>query len=114
MINALFAAIDAKDINAFAEFLTEDCVFRFGNQEEVEGAEQVQAYVTYFFDSVQALRHDIVQQWETDDGVVCHGFVTYTRHDESLLRVPFCNVLNMRAGRIYEYLIFADTSALYN
>lgn len=114
MINALFAAIDAKDSQTFSDFLTDDCVFRFGNQAAVEGLEAVQAYVTYFFDSVQALSHTLLQQWETEDGVVCHGTVTYTRHDGSLLTVPFCNVLNMRAGRVYEYLIFADTSELYN
>ncbi|WP_430460360.1 nuclear transport factor 2 family protein [Thalassolituus sp. LLYu03] len=113
MIQALFAAIDRKDADAFSAFLTDDCVFRFGNQPAVSGRADVQAYVTGFFSSVQALSHRIDQRWHTGDAVICHGAVTYTRHDGSLLTVPFCNVLNLAGDLVREYLIFADTSALY-
>lgn len=113
MIKELFAAIDRKDAAAFGGFLTENSLFRFGNQPAVEGCAAIKEYVACFFDSVQALSHDIQQQWRTDDAVICHGFVTYTRHNGSTLTVPFCNVLNMSGDQVQEYLIFADTSALY-
>lgn len=113
MIQALFAAIDHKDAAEFGTFLTDDCVFRFGNQPAVQGRDAVQQYVGGFFSSVKALSHDIQQKWRTDDAVICHGVVTYTRHDGSLLAVPFCNVLKTVGDHVQEYLIFADTSALY-
>jgi ketosteroid isomerase-like protein len=113
MIQALFDAIDARDIASFGCFLAPDCMFRFGNQPPVAGLERVIAHVDGFFDSVRALRHELSTVWETADALICHGMVTYTRHDGSELCVPFCNVLKLADGRIREYLIFADTSMLY-
>ncbi len=112
-MQALFQTIDNQDSEAFAQWLAEDASFRFGNQPAVVGRDAIRDYVQGFFASLQALSHQLEQQWTTADGVVCHGQVTYTRHDGSLLTVPFCNVLNMTDGKVHEYLIFADTSALY-
>jgi len=39
--------------------------------------------------------------------VVCHGIVTYTRHDSSALTVPFANILTVEDGLFSKYLIFA-------
>jgi len=113
MIKALFDAIDARDIASFGRFLAPDCVFRFGNQPPVAGFDRVLAHVAGFFDSVRALGHELSTVWETADALICHGMVTYTRHDGSELSVPFCNVLKLADGRIREYLVFADTSMLY-
>ena len=44
--------------------------------------------------------------------IACHGFVTYIRHDDSFLSVPFADVFSLRQGKIAEYLIFADLSRL--
>jgi ketosteroid isomerase-like protein len=113
MIPALFAAIDARDVPAFARFLAPECLFRFGNQPPVRGHARVCAHVADFFDSIGALRHRLTETWTCGDTHVCHGEVCYTRHDGSVLCVPFCNVLKTEGGLIREYLIFADTSALY-
>ena len=40
-VKALFAAIDARDAEAFAGFLADNVVFRFGNAETVKGREGV-------------------------------------------------------------------------
>jgi TRAP-type uncharacterized transport system substrate-binding protein len=45
--------------------------------------------------------------------VICHGTVTYTRHDASTLTVPFANIFRTRDDLIDEYLIYVDASALY-
>lgn len=113
MIHALFAAIDARDPAAFSRFIDPDCVFRFGNQPAVSGRAAITEYVTGFFASIQALRHELVELIETPQASICHGFVTYTRHDGSTLRVPFCNVFKPGRAGIGEYLIFADNSTLY-
>ncbi len=112
-MQALFQTIDNQDSEAFTQWLTADASFRFGNQPVVQGRDAIREYVQGFFASVQALSHQLERQWTTADGVVCHGQVTYTRHDSTQLTVPFCNVLNMTDGKVHEYLIFADTSALY-
>jgi hypothetical protein len=48
-----------------------------------------------------------------DDALVCHGTVTYTRHDSSTLTVPFANIFKVHGELIDEYLIFIDVSQLY-
>lgn len=113
MLAALFDALDARDADRFVAFLAADCVFRFGNLPPVAGTAAIHRFVTDFFDSISALSHDIAASWPVRDGLVCHGSVTYTRRDGTLLTVPFANVLRTGAAGIGEYLVFADTSQLY-
>jgi ketosteroid isomerase-like protein len=113
MIEALFKAIDEKDPVKFSNFITDDCLFRFGNLEAVRGVDAIQAFLQVFYDSIDSLSHALDEHWEIPCGVVCQGFTTYTRKDGSTLTVPFANILKTRNGKIYEYLIFADTSDLY-
>ena len=112
MISQLFTAIDAKNVTAFKAFLADDCVFRFGNQSAVYGVDQIEAYVTGFFASIQSLSHQPIDTWSADGVTISHGLVTYVRHDKSQLTVPFCVVLKLTDAQIGEYLIFADVSAL--
>jgi uncharacterized protein (TIGR02246 family) len=113
-LEKLFAAIDAKDTAAFAEFLTEDAVFRFGNGSPVRGRDAVREAVAQFFAGVQALKHTVQESWAVPGAAVMHGQVTYTRHDGSRLTVPFANVLKLDGTRVREYLVFADASALWS
>jgi hypothetical protein len=109
----LFASIDARNIEKFVSFLDADCDFRFGNLPAVTGIDSISDFVGGFFASVASLRHDLNEFWLMPDGAVCHGTVSYTRHDGSVLSVPFANIFKTRNLKIVEYLIFADTSQLY-
>ena len=113
MIKELFNAIDNKDAGAFVAFLAPNCRFRFGNLPVVNGTEQIREFVAGFFDSIDSLSHTIHDSWDISGDVVCHGDVSYTRKDGSVLTVPFANVLKKNSSGIIEYLIFADTSRLY-
>ena len=112
-IEQLFDAIDARDAQRFVSFLAPDCRFRFGNLAPVVGREAVEAFVSGFFTSIDALSHSVIDRWEMPDALLCHGIVSYTRHDRSVLTVPFANVLKFTDAGVSEYLIFADTSALF-
>jgi hypothetical protein len=109
----LFKYIDDKDIDKFVSFLAPDCVFRFGNGPAVSGVSDIRQYVGGFFDSIQALSHQITDSWDVAGGKVCHGLVSYTRKDGTVLTVPFANVFEIDSTGIKKYLIFADTSELY-
>ncbi len=109
----LFACIDARDAAAFCEFLSEDGVFRYGNAEPVRGRDAIRDYVGGFFEAIAGLEHRIEHHWSEPDAVICHGTVTYTRHDGSTLMVPFANILTLSGNRVGDYLIFVDASALF-
>lgn len=113
MIQELFKTIDERDSEGFAGFLSPDCIFRFGNAPEVKGRENVKQAVAGFFASIKALSHELETQWETPEGVGCHGTVTYWRKDGSSLTVPFANIFETDSNGIRRYLIFTDASSLY-
>jgi ketosteroid isomerase-like protein len=112
-IETLFQHVDSKDLKSFGELLCEDVLFRFGNAEPVTGRDAVRELLHGFLHSIQGLRHEVAAYWEIEDTVFFHGFVSYTRHDASVLRVPFANLFRLRDGLIREYLIFIDGSELY-
>jgi len=110
----LFESIDQKDADTFASFLADDAVFKFGNADLVNGKAAIHDAVAAFFLSIQAINHNIVDTWSHTDAVICHGTVTYTRHNSSQLTVPFANIFKINDNLIKEYLIYVDTSELYS
>lgn len=112
-LESLFAAIDRGDPDAFAAFLCEDAVFRFGNAAPVRGRVAIRDAVAGFFAAIGGARHELAESWDTGDALVCHGTVHYTRRDGSTLAVPFANVMKKRGELIGEYLIFVDGSELF-
>lgn len=110
----LFGAIDRKDTTAFVGFLTSDARFRFGNAPVVEGQEAIAEAVEGFFGSIKATGHHLDRVWSDANSVVCQGEVTYIRHDDSELTVPFVDVFLMQGDKIADYLIYIDISELYS
>jgi len=113
MVTELFRAIDSKDLKSFTSFLSPDCAFKFGNLPAVVGINEIQEFVAGFFDSIDSLSHEIENSWNIPDGLICHGYVSYTRKDDSILTVPFANIFKLDSTGVTEYQIFADTSQLY-
>lgn len=109
----LFAAIDARDAGGFAALLHEDAMFHFGNAPAVHGRDAIAETVSGFFASIAAVEHTISEVWEPPGTLICHGHVTYTRHNGSVLTVPFANILSIDSGSVRDYRIYADVSALY-
>ncbi|MCW9013881.1 MAG: nuclear transport factor 2 family protein [Gammaproteobacteria bacterium] len=113
-IKQLFAAIDNRDAKAFVKYISAAGTFRFGNMPPVAGRENIEKFVAGFFQSIEAVSHELIDIWEVPEGRVCHGLVSYTRKNGTMLTVPFANVLKGEQKNITEYLIFADTSGLYD
>ena len=112
IVYELFSSIDDRNVQTFLTFLSENCLFRFSNNPPVTGKEKVGRFVSAFFDSISSLEHKIEDAWEIGDGIVCHGIVSYTRHNKTVLSVPFSNIFKFDNGYISEYLIFVDSSDL--
>ncbi len=112
-LESLLRAIDARDAAAFVGFLTTDATFRFGNAPPVHGREAIEAVARGFFEAIAGLSHALNEQWSLAEVTICTGTVSYTRRDRRVLTVPFANVLKLRAGRIYDYQVFVDNSALF-
>jgi hypothetical protein len=94
---AATAAIDAFDVDAFAELLAKDSSFVFGNQPPIQGCDEVRQSLTFFFKSIKGSKHTTLA---TDLGrgntkLFWEGECEYTRHDATTLTVPFLNVITL-------------------
>ena len=110
---ALFRAIDARDSAAFASFLTEDAIFRFGSAPPVEGRNAIRDAVEAFFSSIAGLTHDVTKVVRDGDTLFCEGEVNYERHDGSTITLPFADVLDHEGDLIRRYKIYMDIAPLF-
>lgn len=113
-IRQLFECVDAKDVEGFLGYLTDDVKFSFGNAPAVTGKDSVRKSLEGFFASIEGLSHRILETWVHPETVICQGEVTYTRIDNSQVTIPFANILRMEGERIKEYLIYIDITPLFS
>ena len=113
MVKDLFNSIDTKNTQDFIGFMTEDCVFQFGNAPAIKGKSEIEKIIDVFFGSIEGISHEITRSLQAGDALICHGLVTYTRLDKSTLTVPFANILYLNEGLISQYLIYVNNSELY-
>ncbi len=107
------AIIDAMDHEGFANLITENGSFRFGNMPPVIGRPAIAETVRQFWLMIDGSEHEIVNFWEGPDTVVWQGAVLYTRKDGRKVPVNFCNVFNMEGNLIKDYLIYIDNGPLF-
>lgn len=109
----MYRAIDAKDSVGMCNFLTEDAIFKFANLPAVEGKSNIIAFLDGFFQSIKAIQHTQIESWNSGNAWFASGTVTYTRHDDSQLIVPFGVLLKIQESLIKDYNVFVDASELY-
>ncbi len=114
LVRTVFEAVDNSDAKTLASLLTDDAIFRFSNNPEVKGKDNIVPFLEGFFASIQGTKHDQIEHWEIPDGVVMNGRVTYTRLDGSKYSCWFSNTFKLKDGKIKDYLIFVDNSKLYS
>lgn len=113
LLDNLFVSIDEKNTDRFLRFLTDDAVFRFGSAASVEGQAGIRKTVDEFFATIAASRHVLTRVLSDAGTIICEGEVTYTRHDNSEITLPFANVFEFAGELIAHYKIYADAGPLY-
>ncbi len=105
--------IDSMNPQAFANLMTEDGTFRFGNMPPFVGRKAIADCVEQFWSMIKGSEHQVVNYWEGDNSVVWQGSVLYTRKDDRKVPVNFTNIFYMDGDLIREYLIYIDNSPLF-
>jgi hypothetical protein len=113
-IPSLYHSIDAMDTAKVVSNMTGDSIFRFANMPAVEGKDNISAFLDSFFQSIKAIHHSELEYWTTAGVWFVTGYANYTRHNDSVLRVPFGVLLRMRGALIRDWNIFVDNSELYS
>lgn len=113
LLDDLFEAIDEKNTDRLMHFLTDDAIFRFGSGPEVHGHTDIRDAVNEFFSTIAGCKHTLHNILADNGTLVCEGEVTYTRHDDSEITLPFANVFEFEGDLISQYKIYADAAPLY-
>jgi ketosteroid isomerase-like protein len=69
----LFRAIDDRDAERFAAFLTDDATFQLATAAPAVGREAIRGAVARFFGSIRALRNDLSEAWDHPAGILVLG-----------------------------------------
>ena len=109
----LFTTIDNRDTESFLDWLTPDAVLQFGAAAPVQGRESIGVAVGEFFVSVAGIKHDIGNHIRNGAMLACEGLVTYTRHNDSMITLPFANFFELDGSLIRGYRIYIDIGPLY-
>jgi len=111
--DGLLTAIDSMDADAFVSFLAEDARFRFGSAPAITGREGIAVGVSAFFDTIAACQHQVAMTLLDGNTLVVEGEVTYQRHDDRQITLPFANVFELAGELIRDYKIYIDIAPLY-
>ena len=111
-VKNVFHTVDNLDSAGFVDFFCETGLFRFANQPPIQGKEAIETVVAAFFKSLKTLSHKNLEVWQVENAVIINGWVTYTRLNNSQLKIPFSVTLKLSNGLIQEYLVFMDNSEL--
>ena len=110
----LFADIDSMEPDRFAAHLADDVSFRFGNADTVHGRDAVRDVWAGFCETVDGVRHEIVEQFESGDAVIAESDVTYTKKDGSTVTVPVVTIYRAGGELIDDYRVFIDLAPLFS
>ena len=86
---AIFAAFDAKNVEALSAFMTDDVRLQLTNQEVVVGKVDFARSLQSFFDSVAGFHHRVLDVWHDGDALIAELEVHYrARLDGTELNLP--------------------------
>jgi ketosteroid isomerase-like protein len=109
----VYQVVDSMDERRLLPYLTDDCLFVFGNQAPLVGHAHIAAGLKQFSTMIAGLHHRLLDIWQFDDAIVSCIDVTYTRHDESTLTVPAATIWRLRDGKICDNRIYVDNTPLF-
>ncbi len=75
------AALDNRDVDAFADYLADDVTIQFGNAEPVSGKAAVTGMLGQYWQSFAGLEHDLTNIYGDDRAYVLEALNHYVRHD---------------------------------
>jgi hypothetical protein len=104
------ATLDAKGL---ATLWHPEGSVQIGAQPRVTGREAVGAFFKTFFSYglFKKLEHEMVEVWDLPD-LIYQAVAIYTLPDDTVLRIPYVNVVKYKEGLFFDYKVFIDTKPL--
>ncbi len=114
LIQKVFEAGEAMDVQKFASRFTEDTFYQFGNtvvkgREGIINADSIASFNKY----VQSIKHNVQQMWEIGDLLIVEMTVTYVRKDGLSFTLPACDTILFEGDLVKKMCIYMDINPLF-
>lgn len=116
LIQKVFEAGEAMDVERFAERFTEDTCYQFGNEPIVysrQGIKEADS-IAAFNKTVKSIKHHIKGMWEIGDLLIVEMQVTYVRKDDKSFTLPACDTVHFEGDLVKEMRIYMDISPVFS
>jgi len=111
---ALFTKTDSMDVATIAPLFAQDGRVVFGNGQPLAGIDEIRTGITAFYDTIAALQHEIVNEWNVGDDTIVELRVTYDRKDGQQVTIPCVTIFHTDvAGKIDDYRVYFDVAPIY-
>ena len=108
------AAMDDRNITAYAAFLSEDCTLQMNNQEPVTGKPAIVAMLAPYWKSFAGIEHDLLNIYGTDSNYVLEALNHYVGLDGRRVTVRAVAFTDLdAAGRVSSVRLYTDVSPLF-
>jgi len=110
----VFTIVDTADAVGFSQLFAPNARLIFGNAEPMVGPDAIAAGIGAFFNSILALRHEVVAEWNVGPDTITTLRVTYTRLDGTAVTIPTASIWSVGSdGLIEHYQVFFDITPLF-
>ena len=105
---SLYQTVDARDVDACLQFITDDASFRVGNAEPLVGRSAVASGLRQFWGALDGMKHHITNEWSDGDARIVEANVDYTRKDGRVVTIPAITVYAMAGDLVRRAQVFVD------
>ena len=114
LYTAMFEDIDRMDAAAWANWLSDDARFRFGNGDETTTRDAARQGLADFYGLIDGVSHRMLDHWENGATTIVRSDVTYIRKDGAAVTVPIVTIYHERDdGKIDDYRVYGDVAPVF-
>jgi len=113
VLERYYETVDNMGLENFKAMHSEDAVVQFANFPPAKGPEAISQAIGYFWSSINGLKHNFVNRWDTAEETILEANIDYTRKDGKVVTLPCVTILNPRDGKVANLRVFIDTAPIY-
>ena len=108
------AALDAKDVAKYSEFLADDVVMHMNNAPLVVGKSRVVAGLAAYWQTFGTLEHDLLNIYGTDSAFMLEALNHYIRADGQPVTCRAVALTDRNAGgKVVAFRLYTDVTQLF-
>lgn len=107
-------AMDDKDVEAYADFLSDDISVQFNNDPPMTGKQTVKQGLSKYWQSFDRIEHDLTNIYGTDQNYVLEALNYYVRKDGKPATVKAVAFTDLdEEGKVVSVRIYQDVSPVF-